>query len=223
MASTACSVVGRYGTSSERLGWAVWAAADDAKKRTARRQLEATRRFEVRMSRSFRARASATGTPRAVARRARVSMNTSNSGRYISRLQLPIHLRKEAAPARPAHQLPCWFELGVHLPGEPLCDKLVGVADLGVRLGDLGVEISPGLRRDYVGLALAILDHFRYAIPNPEHHVAVRDHTGPAHSGAVTRNDFRVRPRTRDDLPESLDHPFQPAPIATSDIASLDL
>src|SRR5438093_7748748 len=83
-------------------------------------------------------------------------------------------------------------ELGVHLRGEPLCDGHLCVADFGVRLRNLGVEISPGLRRDDVGLALAILDHFRDAIPNPQHHVAMRYDGVPIHRGPVTRNDLNA-------------------------------
>src|SRR2546428_13146027 len=73
-----------------------------------------------------------------------------------------------------APELPGGPELGVPLRGEPLCDGHLGVAAFGVRLRNLGVEITPCLRRDVVGLPLAILAHFRDAIPNPQHLVAWR-------------------------------------------------
>src|SRR5439155_1974883 len=83
-----------------------------------------------------------------------------------------------------APELPGRPELGVHLGGEPLCDGHLCVADFGVRLGNLGVEISPGLRRNDVGLALAFLDHFRDTIRTPNLHFrfvkkAFRSTVGP--------------------------------------------
>src|SRR2546430_12997569 len=89
-------------------------------------------------------------------------------------------------------------EFGVHLGSEPLCDGLVRVADFSVRLGNLGVEISPWSRCDYLGFALAFPHHLRDAIPHPQHHVAMRDDSVPIHRRTVTRNDFRIRPRSEE-------------------------
>src|SRR5689334_11918606 len=96
------------------------------------------------------------------------------------------------------------LELGVDLRGEALRNSGVSVANLGVRLRNLGVEIGPGLRSDHVGLALAVFDHFRNAIPNRKHHVPMCNHGVPVNGGSMPRNDLRVRPRTRDDLAEPI-------------------